>query len=60
MGTSGYILTPLADGGTHAIYQLKLDMKMVPPRLMVAAFNKKHGYRLLELEKAMDALSFKS
>ena len=26
MGTSGYIMTPLENGGTHVVYQLKLNM----------------------------------
>ena len=54
MGTSGYIMTPLANGGTRVVYQLKMRINL--PRFMIDGFYKKHGCRMHEVEQALDSL----
>ena len=56
MDTSGYIMTPLADGSTHVVNQLKINLKISPPKFLIDQFNRKQGYRLLEMEQALDEI----
>ena len=59
MALGGYIMTPLANGRTHVLYQVQIDIKMKLPKVVQDMFNRKHGYKMHYLQEVLDKLNKK-